>query len=158
MIIAATGHRPDKLGGYDPKIADQLMVLAAVTLRKLQSTEVISGMALGWDQAVAKAAVSCKIPFIAAVPFAGQELKWPQESQTTYRYLMQCAARVEIVCEGGYAPWKMQVRNQWMVDNADKMLALWDGSSGGTANCLKYAEKKQKPIENVWPDWVKFSA
>jgi hypothetical protein len=30
------------------------------------------------------------------------------------------------------------------------VLAYWDGSSGGTANCIKYAEKKKKPIINLF--------
>lgn len=38
-----------------------------------------------------------------------------------------------------------------MVDDADRILALWDGSSGGTANCVGYANDIKKPITNLWP-------
>jgi uncharacterized phage-like protein YoqJ len=50
----------------------------------------------------------------------------------------------------------MQIRNEWMVDNAHIVLALWDGSSGGTGNCIKYANRKSvnKPIINLWSSWV----
>lgn len=27
----------------------------------------------------------------------------------------------------------------------------WPGSPGGTQNCIKYAEKKHKHIDNLWP-------
>lgn len=37
-----------------------------------------------------------------------------------------------------------------MVDDCDSLLALWDGSSGGTKNCLDYARKKGKPYINLW--------
>ena len=32
----------------------------------------------------------------------------------------------------------------------DLVLAFWDGSSGGTGNCVRYAGKVGKPIENLW--------
>jgi hypothetical protein len=78
MILAATGHRPDKLGGYDLSIYRKLVGLAYSYLRKQTPDVVISGMALGWDQAVAEAAVKASTPFIAAIPFRGQESKWPR--------------------------------------------------------------------------------
>jgi uncharacterized phage-like protein YoqJ len=59
-----------------------------------------------------------------------------------------------IVCEGGYHPDKLQKRNIWMVDRSTAVLALWDGSKGGTANCVKYAEKVSVPVFNVWPGWL----
>ena len=42
---------------------------------------------------------------------------------------------------GGYAAWKMQKRNQFMVDHSNLLIAVWDGSSGGTSNCVAYAKK-----------------
>ena len=37
-----------------------------------------------------------------------------------------------------------------MVDRSDSIVALWNGTSGGTKNCIDYAEKKGKPIINLW--------
>ena len=54
------------------------------------------------------------------------------------------------VREAGYAGWKMQERNKWMVDHCDEVLALWNGTSGGTSNCVAYANKIGKPINNLW--------
>jgi uncharacterized phage-like protein YoqJ len=153
MIIAATGHRPDKLGGYAPGITNRLCLLAHKHIAIACPAYVISGMALGWDQAVAGAALLAQIPLIAAIPFRGQESKWPAASQQIYRELLATSARVIEVCEPGYAVWKMQKRNEWMVDHADHMLALWDGSPGGTGNCIEYANKKQKPIDNLWDEF-----
>ena len=39
-----------------------------------------------------------------------------------------------------------------MVDNADKVIAVWDGSKGGTYNCVKYAEKQNKEIIVINPN------
>lgn len=158
MILSATGHRPDKLGGYADSVLARLE-RGATRYLQLQApvTKVISGMALGWDQAWAVAAHKLGIPFIAAIPFAGQEGKWPEESQSRYRALLRHAAEVVVVCEGGYQPAKMQVRNMWIVDRCDKLVALWDGTPGGTANCVRYAEEMRRPIDNLWAHFAKFS-
>lgn len=55
MILAVTGHRPNKLGGYSKQAYRKLVKIAEVNLKKLNPDKVISGMALGWDQALAQA-------------------------------------------------------------------------------------------------------
>lgn len=152
MIVAATGHRPDKLGGYSKDVSRRLRTMAADFMRARKPTKVISGMALGWDQAWAEAAIELHIPFIAAVPFAGQERRWPESSQSLYRTTIGYAD--EIVTIGDYySAGAMQKRNEWMVDNSDLVVALWDGSFGGTCNCLAYLDKKKKRYVNLWPQW-----
>jgi uncharacterized phage-like protein YoqJ len=153
MIIAATGHRPEKLGGYTPEAVTRRYELAMWFLQHARPAHVISGVALGWDQAVAVAAYDLGIPFTAAVPFAGQGSRWPLRSQEIYRELLRIAARVVIVSEGGFSAAAMQRRNEWMVDNCDALVALWDGSSGGTGNCVTYANKIGRPGWNLWQYW-----
>ena len=41
------------------------------------------------------------------------------------------------------------VRNQEIVDYADKIVAFWNGSSKGTLSVIKYAEKMGKPCEII---------
>ena len=41
-----------------------------------------------------------------------------------------------------------------MVDNCTHVLAMWDGSEGGTANCVKYAQAVNKPIINLWSPFM----
>lgn len=153
MICSGTGHRPDKTGGYSPEAEARLRNFAVEILRERWPSKVISGMALGWDLALADAAIMLGIPFIAAIPFLGQESRWPEASQAHYRATLSRAAEIVIVCEGGYAAWKMQKRNEFLVNNCDLLLALWNQSEGGTANCVRYAEGK-KPILNVWDRWL----
>lgn len=151
MIIAGTGHRPDKLGGYDAFTAKKTLDLAEKLLRFHQPSTVISGMAQGWDMALAQAAINLGIPFHAYLPFLGQELVWPQTTRLYYHALLRHAQHTVICSEGGFTKKAMQVRNERMVDACDLLLALWNGSPGGTANCLTYAMLKQKPILHCWP-------
>lgn len=154
MIIAGTGHRPDKLGpnGYTDDTFSALIRLARDWLHEHRPTKVISGMALGWDQALAHAALEERIYLIAAIPFEGQERRWPTRSQDAYNQLLDQVDETHIVhpYPGAIG---LHRRNEWMVDRADMMLALWDGSWGGTFNCLRYAEKKRVQVENLWSRW-----
>lgn len=150
MLIAATGHRPNKLGGYGQVAYRRLVTLAEAYLRLVKPEGIITGMALGWDQAWADAGLNLAIPVHAAVPFAGQESRWPLESQANFKRILDRCASVTIVCPGAYGASKMQIRNQWMVDKADRVCALWDGTSGGTANCVAYAESVGKPLDNIF--------
>ena len=62
---------------------------------------------------------------------------------------------IVIVSGKGYAPWKMQRRNEWMVENSEGVLTLWNGDNlGGTFKCVQYAEAMRKPIINVWPEFL----
>ncbi|RVC70408.1 DUF1273 family protein [Mesorhizobium sp. M00.F.Ca.ET.038.03.1.1] len=152
MIIAATGHRPPKLGGYSDEVRAALRALAVSYLTIERPARAISGMALGWDEAFAEGATDLGIPFIAAVPFEGHDSRWPPESRRRFARLVSKAAEVHIVSDipGARA---MQQRNEWMVDRADKLCALWDGTFGGTFNCLRYAKKIGRPVENLWSQW-----
>jgi len=152
-VFCATGHRPDKLGGHDTQVLDGLVRLAEAYLIHESPDAVISGVALGWDTAWAIAALRLGIDLTAAVPFEGQESRWPEQSQKRYRKILSKAKRVEIVSEGGYSARAMQKRNEWMVDSSHRVVALWDGSSGGTGNCIRYAKSRNAEIDVLWDCW-----
>src|SRR5262249_9771513 len=122
-------------------------------IRELKPQVVISGMALGWDQALAEAALLETVPTHAYIPFEGQDVQWPEMSRRRYEILRSFVTHEVVVCTGGYAAWKMQQRNEAMVNACTHVLALWNGSNGGTANCLRYAREVKKPIINVWDEW-----
>ncbi len=150
MIIAGTGHRPEKLGGYDPHTAKKVLEFATLTLKHFQPACVISGMAQGWDMALAQAAINLNIPFKAYVPFVGQELMWPSATRLYYKELLKRAHQIYICSEGGFTRAAMQKRNIEMVNACDLVVALWNGSPGGTANCIDYVSRREKPYINVW--------
>jgi len=165
MILSGTGHRPNKLVAHGKQAYpnpntygfgyaySRLIDLAYAYLLKLKPAKVVSGMALGWDLALAQAALYAEIPYIAAVPFRGQESQWPESSQKYYRAVLSMAESIEYISPGEYSAWKMQSRNKWMVDHSDTVLALWNGTPGGTANCIKYAEETKIHIINAWDSW-----
>ncbi len=154
MIVAFSGHRPDKLGGYELPNPTYIKICKEIekTVKDLKAEKIISGMALGVDQWAASIAIKLGIPFVAAVPFLGQEGMWPNKSKKIYKFLLDKAGEIVIVCEGGFTAKKLQLRNEWMVDNCDVLIAVYNGDEkGGTANCVRYAKEKKKEIVFITP-------
>lgn len=153
MKVCVTGHRPSKLWGYDINKEEwtNLKNLFKTILYTLKATEAVTGMALGVDIVFAIAVLELKeegfpVKLHCAIPCRGQQSKWPVESQRVYERILEQADEVTLVSDEDYKPWLMQKRNEYVVDLVDKVIAVWDGSSGGTANCVRYAEKKKKEV------------
>jgi uncharacterized phage-like protein YoqJ len=150
LRIAATGHRPSKLGGHWNPTAYLPVIerLARHFILKAQAEqlEIISGMALGWDMIVAAAAIIAKdqganLTLTCALPFEGQHKRWTDATSLAWYWRLRARAdSVVVVSEGGYDRHKMLKRNEYMVAHADLLLACWDGSEGGTGHCVRYAQ------------------
>lgn len=163
-VVAATGHRPPRLGlAYTPEHNRLLTMFAVAGLKRLTAEGdklvAISGVAQGWDQAFAHASLLLNIPLVCAVPFDGQEAKWPDDAKRRYQAILSKATRVVTVCPGRYSAKKFIERDHWMADRADLMLALWDGEkAGGTWETIRYAESVGVEVANAWGNWLKFKA
>lgn len=152
-VIAFTGVRPTKMGGYilpNPTYKYVCQELEKLLLQ-LKPDKCISGAALGFDQSAANVCFKLGIPVLFAVPFIGQEKAWPQKSQEIYHKLLSKAAEVVIVSEGDYSADKMQIRNVWMIDRGEPIISCSDGTSGGTANAIAYARSLNRTIINIDP-------
>lgn len=159
MKICVTGHRPDKLYGYnlnDPRYK-KLFKRFKELLIENNCTEAITGMALGADMLFALAVIKLKregynIKLHCAIPCRNHNENWNQDSKILYNHILKNADIVKLVSDEDYKPYLMQKRNEYMVDNADKVIAVWDGSKSGTYNCVKYAEKQNKEIIVINPN------
>lgn len=162
MKVAITGHRPNKLGNdYD---------LTSPLLQRIRSEIIniinnypeprdiiitnptfISGMALGIDTLFAEIALVLKYPLICAIPCLGQPSMWPPKSKQRYLNILNSANEIHYITQEPYTHSCMQLRNEWMVDICDVLIAVWDKSSGGTANCVRYAMSIDKLIIYINP-------
>lgn len=162
LKIGVTGHRPDKLGGYDLRnplrvelraaFKERLLCLIGAHMLETGDTdaEVFTGMAQGWDQDCAIACVQAGVPFVAVVPFRSQAALWPETAQRDYRAILAKAQRVIIVSEcdptHAEAVRLLHLRNQRLVAESDVIIAGFDGSPGGTAHCVARARREGKPV------------
>lgn len=159
-VTCFTGHRPNRLNGYDPQDNLELLnKLKEVVIEHIENgvTTFISGMALGIDMWAARIVLKLKettqphIKLIAAVPCEKQYSKWHQKNIDEWHNIISKADEVVYVSNESYTSWCMQKRNEWMVDNSDYVIAVWNGENGGTGNCVKYAKKKELEITYIHP-------
>jgi len=85
------------------------------------------------------------------VPYRGQADSWNGYNRLRYKRIIDNCDEVTVLAES-YGPACMAIRNRFMVDNANVLVACYDGMSGGTWNTIRYAQKKdieviQLPIE-----------
>jgi uncharacterized phage-like protein YoqJ len=171
-IVTVTGHRPKYFkNGYSDKHNQRLYDLFYDWLSKSHSENAIytyiSGMALGVDIQSTQAALALGIPVVAGVPFRNQEATWQPKDQKRYRELLTYAKEVVYVDEltdpqylvknskpGLYNPYKLLLRNNWMIDQCTEVLAMWNNlPGGGTYQVVKYAESKGLIVTNLWSEY-----
>lgn len=111
-------------------------------------THFISGFATGADLLFADIVVQLKavypITLEAAIPYPGR-IKTPDK---TFQRLIRCCDAVKIHSDC-YFKGCYTRRNRYMVDQSQRILAVYDGrTTGGTAATLRYAAGKE--VRVVW--------
>lgn len=144
-----TGHRHDKILPLKDKITKRLNVEIDIAFQEGKNI-FISGMATGFDVLAAQAVLEKKkiydIKLICALPY-------PEFCERKYdgelcREILKNADLVKNISEHYYRG-VFQVRNQWMVDRSARVIAAFDGSTGGTRNTVNYAKKQNVQVVNI---------
>lgn len=157
-----TGHRPQRLpwgeNEADPRCAaiKEKLFQAVLTAYQQGCRHFICGMALGCDLYFAEAVLRLKalhprsVTLEAAVPYPEQAKKWRAEQQARYRRLLeQCD--VETVVQQFYTKSCLMRRNQYMVDHAGRVIAIYNGRcGGGTYATINYALDKQRALDILY--------
>lgn len=162
MIVCVTGHRPQRfetIKWNEPESIEhgiRTMFRWFFTESSVKIDWFITGMALGVDQWACEEALAHNVPVLAAIPCIEQEKFWLPSSRAKYHELLSRVQAVEYVTREPYRKEVMQVRNMWMVDRANMLVAVFTGTAGGTANCVKYAietkAKRPMPILQYNPE------
>jgi uncharacterized phage-like protein YoqJ len=130
-----------------------LVYLAVRALNRYGATEVITSLALGWEQALAKAAIELGIPYTVAIPFRGRNYDWNCDVNRLYHELLESAERIHCISDV-YSDHVMIEDHLWRVGRSDAVLALWDYEfQGETFSVIDYALKSRKLVINLWKDW-----
>lgn len=111
-------------------------------------THFISGFAAGADLLFAEIVAELKeiypITLEAAIPYPGR-MKTPDE---TFQRLIRCCDTVKIHSDGYFKGCYMR-RNRYMVDQSQRVIAVYDGRpTGGTAATVRQA--RGKDVRIVW--------
>lgn len=150
VVVFGTGHRPEDFDIEDEKLRE--LIAEAINSHPRPMEIAVCGMAPGFDLAWGLEAHNQGLDIWTARPWAGHKPR--VEDRPRYEFLMDVADH-NVVLDDSRAypgPWIYQVRNQWMVNNSDEGIALWNGKeTGGTWNCLRYAKCVGKEVTNIHP-------
>lgn len=158
FTVCFTGHRPNKFNGWGAPAPQYVLDWLEKYIDKLidlkDKITFISGAAQGVDQWAADIVLRKKkerpekeICLTMAIPYDGFGDNWPHKARQKLKEINNKADNVIYVHQGKYiGPYLLQKRNEWMVDRSHIILAVWDGSSGGTFNCIQYAKKEKVKI------------
>lgn len=136
MKIAITGHRPKRISGHEQRIKEWIENY----LNSVDCTEAYSGMATGSDQIFARVAENMGIPLICCYPYKRDRFH-PVEEKINAK-----AKDVRFISER-YSKQSYWIRDKYMVDHCDVLLAVFDGKKeGGTWITVDYALRIGKPV------------
>ena len=154
---AFTGHRPQKMVfGFDEadprcrafkvRLSDTIEGLIGQGYARF-----LSGGAMGFDTFAAEAVIDLRdrYPWImleVVCPYAGQAEKWSEGYRRRHDRLLRLADRVVTMTEG-YEKGSIFLRNRYLVNHCDLLLAAYDGRPGGTAMTVKYARDRAVDVK-----------
>ena len=146
--ISFTGHRPAKLS---PTVyRSQIREFLSLQLSLHPNLVVISGGALGVDQVAAEVSLDLGIPYVFTFPFPvdAMSARWSSSARKHLLFLISHAVHTYVV-QSSFSMGGYQRRNEIMVDHCDLLCAVFNGSPGGTANCVRYAKSVGKSIHVI---------
>lgn len=147
-----TGHRPQKLRRSETEIKADLESAIQQAITDGYTT-FITGMAYGVDIWAGQIVVRLRksnpaLHLIAAVPFRGFEDRWSADWKRAYQELLEQVNLVKYICPG-YNAGAYQRRNEWMVDHASRVIAVFNGEPSGTKNTIIYAQSISVPVVSL---------
>ncbi len=159
LTCAFSGHRPERLPWGQDESDPRCLALKIQMERQLRELyrrgchSFICGMARGTDLYYLEALDTLRHEFpltiTAVIPCADQSKLWNSGERLRYlRGLEKCNQTV--VLEEHYSDGCMLRRNRYMVEHAQLLMTVFDGSEGGTAATIRYAKARGLEIISLW--------
>lgn len=149
-----TGHRDVE---QEP---GELLQFARLTVARMVDrgcTEIITGMARGFDLKIARAAADLGVPYAAYLPFPEQDRLWGLGDQNDFNRALERASRTVLFSKmplnAGYIK-----RDKAIVDHSAELWALDSGRPSGSHTTVLYAEKVGRIVRPLWEPWTRFRA
>ncbi len=153
--VAFTGHRPEAFKLHNEE--DEHIINIKQRLFNLIKEAIsqgycyfVGGGARGTDIWMGEAVLELKkeypyIKLVTVIPHEAQSQPWSKYWQERYDKLMEKSDMVTVIePEFSYASYHK--RNRFLVDHASLLIAVYNGTKGGTQKTIEYAQKKEKQI------------
>ena len=147
-----TGHRPEKLPWRDNEADPRCLQLKERLNRAVENAyeagmrHFLCGMALGADFYFCDAVLGLRerqpgVTLEACIPCEEQAARWRERDRQRYFALIErCDG--ETMVQRHYDKGCMLRRNRYMVDRSSRLIAVYNGTLGGTMYTLTYAMKR----------------
>ena len=147
-----SGHRPGKLGLGERETKQKLKKAIDASISDGYMT-FITGMAMGADIWAAEIILekkkrNKKLHLICALPHPDFESRRSMIEKMRFNKIIKNADLVKEINDH-YFTGCYQVRNEWMVDRSNLVIAVFNSKPGGTKNTIDYAKRKGIKIVNV---------
>ncbi|MGN1106633.1 MAG: SLOG family protein [Huintestinicola sp.] len=156
--VCFTGHRPEKLpsGGADG--SGEVKVIKSMLYNEISSAAddgfdtFITGMQRGIDlwagEIVLELAAARRLRLIAALPYRDFGKGFKGTDKWNFGRITDSAEMVVIMSET-YTPACMKLRNQYMVDNSSRLIAVIGNERSGTGQTVRYAAGQGLDIRRI---------
>ena len=139
-----TGHRPIKLESSAKEIKSWLECKIDEAIKDGYRV-FITGCAMGVDMWAGQIVLQRRetnpdIRLIAACPWEAMADHWEKEWKDQYDELLRRSDQVVQIGKH-YSKGIYHLRNTWMVDHSNRLIAYYNGTPGGTEKTIKYAKK-----------------
>ena len=147
-----TGHRPDKMELGEKEIKP-LLKKAIDEATTNGYVTFITGMAMETDIWAAEIALERKkrnkdLHLICALPHPNFESRRSMTEKMRFNKIIKKADLVKEINDH-YFTGCYQVRNEWMVDRSNLVIAVFNGQKSGTKNTVDYANRRGVQVTNV---------
>ncbi|MBQ3022493.1 MAG: DUF1273 family protein [Clostridia bacterium] len=147
-----TGHRPNKMNLGEKEIKPLLEKAIDDAIADGYVT-FITGMATGTDIWAAEVVLDRKktnkdLHLICALPHTNFDSRRSIAEKIRFNRIIKNADFVKEI-NGNYFAGCYQVRNEWMVERVNLVIAVFNGQKSGTKNTVDYAKRKGVKVVNV---------
>ena len=158
-----TGHRPHKLPWGRNEDDERCIATRKALAEQIEAlhrlrgiVDYYSGMADGTDLFAALAVLELRekhpdIRLHCILPHPGQCERWPKTAQERYHAILAKADET-VMLSGHYYDGCLLNRNKFLVDAAEYLLAVYNGTGrSGTASTIAYARRQGRQIIIIDP-------
>jgi uncharacterized phage-like protein YoqJ len=161
-LVLVGGHRPDRLGGYEPNprsaaVRERIEGALRAMVEVDGPLTVVSGLRLGAEHLGAEAALALGLPLVAVLPFPNPDAPWPAASREWFADVLG-AADATVVLESREPATKQLAgasisrRDAWLARNVDAAVVVWDQEDDTIGKQVRTLE------DHLGPDQVLFVA
>lgn len=157
--ICFSGHRPEKLPFKGDDLSPVTGAIKSILYKEITEciesgyNRFITGLARGVDNWAADIVIDFKsrgydIFLLCVLPYRTYGSEWRGFDKWNLSHILEKADETVTICDE-YNKDCMRLRNNYMVDNSEKLIAVVSNYKSGTGQTIRYAQKKALDVKII---------